>query len=905
MTLVPDTNPPFVLTGIEWPPLHRKFTRDGECRFREVGLHVGNEGRFIHSWKTNKKAWLERGFSMRSMEGKWFAAQWLLVVSDGLALTAIGEEKLAALGAPAQPELRLQQAKVELKLPELPDDLANTLYDYQRDPARQIYRALRRGIEEWGYAGAVDLSDMGTGKAQPLCSPVLTPGGFVAMGKINVGDFVIAQDGTPARVTGVFPQGVKDVWRVTFSDGSSARCCDDHLWAVQTANHRKRNQPPQIKALKDIRGDLGNATSNKWSIPMTQPVCFDEQGPLPLDPYFLGILLGDGGLSSGTPRITTPDEEILAAVRALLPAGLHLAKCGSIDYRISSGVKTKGTEILASLGLIGAKSDTKRIPAQYLVAGIDDRHALLQGLLDTDGSPNGASAEFSTTSPKLAEGVKFLAQSLGGTARTVNRQTYYTYNGEKKPGLPSFRITVRLPVAFAPFRLRRKAEKIRTRSKYPVHRSIVKVEPDGREECQCIRIDHPSHLYLTNEFIVTHNTAQSMAAALATGRKLVVLCPSVGQAGWMKMFGIFKATPHFISTYEAVRGGWRSHVAEYDAARDRFTWHHPQDIIIILDEAQAVRHDSSLTFKCCAAAIRQGIPIIVASATVATSPLEMRFAGRITGLHQGGGDWPRFLQDHGCVQSRGGGWKWDQRRHHLQRIHSQLFPMRGARVRKTDLGERCPETVIEVLPFDIPEAAEIEREWQETLGYLDRLAAQYGEGFARSRQMAAMSKMWEKCEMTLVPHIAKRIKQDLANGKSVAVFMNFNRSRIELSKLLNTKAGFYGGQNKKMRAYYEKQFQENREFVLVSNIGAGGASVSLHDVKGERPRVAYIFPTDRVVQMEQATGRVDRIDGKSVSFQYIPCLKGAITEKMVSRTREKMLRIATINDGLGGATTRF
>lgn len=118
------------------------------------------------------------------------------------------------------------------------------------------------------------------------------------------------------------------------------------------------------------------------------------------------------------------------------------------------------------------------------------------------------------------------------------------------------------------------------------------------------------------------------------------------------------------------------------------------------------------------------------------------------------------------------------------------------------------------------------------------------------------------------------------------------------SRLERTEAGFFGGQPLARRQHWEREFQANRQVCLVSNIGAGGASVSLHDLTGDRPRTAIIFPTDNPVHMTQATGRVDRVGGQSVSRQYIPYADGTMMTDMVKRIRQKMLRINTINDGI-------
>lgn len=392
----------------------------------------------------------------------------------------------------------------------------------------------------------------------------------------------------------------------------------------------------------------------------------------------------------------------------------------------------------------------------------------------------------------------------------------------------------------------------------------------------------------------TGKTYMDLAAALATGRKIIVLCPVVGKGGWERAFQHFGAEPHFIGTYEGLRSGNRPRVVAQDEAGE-FRWQDAGEIILILDEAQALRHDDTLNVKLCSAAIRQGIPILVASATLAIDPREFRFAGRIVGLHDGAEDWTRFLLRHGCTKAKGATtWKWDGDLSALARINSRLFPRRGCRVRKQDLGDDCPETEINVLPIRCEAGDRIAALWRDTERHLERLRGtrHYEMEFRRCRM-----KIWQASEMALAEPIAARIRQDVRDGRSVAAFVSFTGTRMAIARILKTNAGFYGGQPLARRQYFERQFQENREHILVNQIGAGGASVSLHDTTGDRPRSAYIFPTDNPVHMRQATGRVDRVGGMTKSMQWIPCVAGTISERMVERARKKMLGFDTLNDG--------
>lgn len=351
---------------------------------------------------------------------------------------------------------------------------------------------------------------MGSGKAQPLDAKVLTPDGWTTMGDLAVGDRVIGTDGEAHFVTGVFPQGEKEIYRVTFSDGSSTECCDEHLWCVQRAQDKHMNKGWRVKALNELRYDIVDGAGNsKWFIPMVQPVNFPGTD-LPLDPYLLGTLIGDGCLRTST-MLSTADEEILESARVLVPAGVEVRHQAAYDYRLSGtkGKKNPVTAALAQVGLRGTTSTDKFIPNQYKFSSAADRLALLQGLLDTDGGvkPGTNNISFSTSSEQLADDVIELVRSLGGRASKNRRLTHYTHNGEKRQGKPSYRLGIRLPAGLTPFRLSRKLSAWTPAAKYEPTRAIVSIERIGVKAAQCIAVDAPDHLYVTDDYIVTHNTS--------------------------------------------------------------------------------------------------------------------------------------------------------------------------------------------------------------------------------------------------------------------------------------------------------------------------------------------------------------------------------------------------------------
>lgn len=399
----------------------------------------------------------------------------------------------------------------------------------------------------------------------------------------------------------------------------------------------------------------------------------------------------------------------------------------------------------------------------------------------------------------------------------------------------------------------------------------------------------------------TGKSYMDTAAALMTGLKPVVLCPSVGIEGWNGVMSHFGAEAAHIGTYEAIRGNWRPNVGMFEGRF--FKWKRPRDIVLILDEAQMVKGDSSMTTAVIGGAIIQEIPMIAASATLATSPLEMRIAGRITGMHNGGADWKRWLRAQGChfdeLEQR---WRWDTRNGYvLNNINALLIPERGCRVRKADLGER-PSNEIHPLPLKIPEAEALDKQWRTLKEKLDSMEKQ-PDRFSREVILATRRKgrmqLWKACEFALVPYVVPRIKQCLDEGKNVVAFFNFNESRQLAGKMLNTKAGFYGGQNKEQRKRLQKDFQANRIHLLLCNIKAGGASVSLHDLTGERQREAFIFPCDKPVLMRQAPGRIDRCGQQTPTVQWIPHIAGGFMAEMIRSVVRRMAQMDVINDGTG------
>jgi phosphate starvation-inducible protein PhoH and related proteins len=412
------------------------------------------------------------------------------------------------------------------KLGFLPGDMQAKIDPYLRPLYDALYDILEgERFDHLIENGTIEVAPLGfmRGRAQPLHAKVLTPFSWREIGSLEIGDTVIGLNGKPTQVLGIYPQGQKEVFRLTMTDDSSTLACAEHLWQVQTPSD-KRHGKIRIMQTHEMTRNLKQAHQHRYEIPLVSPIEFPKQD-VPLDPYALGLLLGDGCLTgSTTPSFTTADPELAAALANYI-SDIQLFRKSDIDYVLQrkggggrGGVITANplTAMLRDLDLCGVRSNSKFIPPMYLQNSSEIRLAVLQGLLDTDGGPvtqegRTCRIQYSTNSVRLRNDVIFLVRSLGGVAYTRTRKAE-----DKKPGFAkgreiahrsdSYCLDIRLPEDLRPFRLKRKAELYQHHGAGRPMRFVEKIESAGLEETVCIRVAAPDHLYITDDFIVTHNT---------------------------------------------------------------------------------------------------------------------------------------------------------------------------------------------------------------------------------------------------------------------------------------------------------------------------------------------------------------------------------------------------------------
>lgn len=359
----------------------------------------------------------------------------------------------------------------------------------------------------------------GTGKAQPLTSKILTESGWKTFADIKVGDKVFGEDGKLYEVDGVYDRGVKSVYTITFNDGGVAESCDEHLWHVQTRSDRNYKRVGTVMPLSDVMGKIKTSGGHANAyIPVNKPIQFQERNHV-VDPYLMGVILGDGNITTTTPKITNPAEDMFESL--VLPDGMELSQHSSSDkcltYALVQSKKNNDKSVLSKkleeCGLLGKKSTEKFIPVEYLYDSIENRISLLQGLNDTDGYFSEHHFEYSTSSERLANDYVELVRSLGGTAKISARVPKYTYNGDVRQGMLAYRVHCVFPVNINPFRIKAKAEKYKAPTKYFPKRFMESIEYKGQEPVRCISVTNPTHLYITDGYAVTHNTYLAKAVA--------------------------------------------------------------------------------------------------------------------------------------------------------------------------------------------------------------------------------------------------------------------------------------------------------------------------------------------------------------------------------------------------------
>lgn len=367
-----------------------------------------------------------------------------------------------------------------------------------REYQSQAIDALLGGWDKGGQRLAVVLPT-GAGKGHPLDTEVPTPQGLRRWGDLGKGDQVFGSNGYPTTVTEIYDRGVQNIYRVTLSDGSTVETDEDHLWSVRDMKYRRTGREQRTLSTRELHNEPKKLKRGyRFRIPMAG-IVQRERAELPIDPYTLGAMLANGSTVNGALQLTTPDDEVVKRIR-------RFHKVTKINDT-TPGVCPRYwlpelRQPIAELGL-DVYSEEKFIPRQYLEASASQRLALLQGLMDGDGSTRAdsgrRSALYHSTAQGLLEGVRELVTSLGGNA---------SVSWSKRPdGKDCGTVRLLLPSGIHPFFTRRKGAEPQGPRQLQPRRAVVSVELVRQDVSRCITVAAQDSLYLiTRDHIATHNT---------------------------------------------------------------------------------------------------------------------------------------------------------------------------------------------------------------------------------------------------------------------------------------------------------------------------------------------------------------------------------------------------------------
>lgn len=397
----------------------------------------------------------------------------------------------------------------------------------------------------------------GSGKGHPYYTRIPTPTkeGFTLMGDLRVGDYVFDRTGKPTKVTEIFELGEEDVYKVTFNDRRYVLCTGEHLWTVKNGKNgswkvMQLNQ--MINHYKHLSSYKLSKSIEEWVYRYYIPTCEVVQYPhkdVPVDPWVLGCFIGNGCCTRPTLEYSSGTDEIPERIADMYGFDLKYPRIG-YTYRFydkKTGKPIRTADFFKGLpGIVDHYSHEKYIPDEYLYNDPETRIALLQGLMDTDGSITYCGGRYHTTytstSKKLLEQIQWLVRSIGysATISKDKREHKYTsgFCGNLIFRVPNsikkylFTVSNKHELACRAFDKEQK--------NYYKDLFITNIEKVDRAKCRCIMVDNPEHLYLTEDFIVTHNTFMASYAISKLHLKPLIIAPTANLKNqWIENFENF------------------------------------------------------------------------------------------------------------------------------------------------------------------------------------------------------------------------------------------------------------------------------------------------------------------------------------------------------------------------------
>lgn len=391
--------------------------------------------------------------------------------------------------------------------------------------------------------------------------------------------------------------------------------------------------------------------------------------------------------------------------------------------------------------------------------------------------------------------------------------------------------------------------------------------------------------------------------AIATGREtrlaLCIVCPKSVIGSWRRVAESFGIEPYFIMNWEGCKSKKFLH-GTLDSKTEEYYWKLGKTkCLLVFDEAHKAKAEYSQNAKMVIAAKRQGVPTLLLSGTIASSPRDMRAMGYMLGMHSLS-DFRGWSMNLGCYQiehnGQARGWGCSDPVAAMAQVHRHLFPAKGSRIRIADLGDAFPDTQITADIYPVEKTKQQNEAYADLLEKIRVLKREKKEGW-KAASMVLNLRYRQLAEALKVDLIVALAKDYLESGLSVVIFVNFTETLHRIESHFEHISLVHGQQTTFQRQENIDLFQDDVNPVIVANIQAGGVGVSLHDVRGVRPRVALVCPTYSARDLKQALGRVHRAGGKSKSLQRVIYAAGTVEEQVCQTVAKRLEAISSLNDG--------
>lgn len=798
-------------------------------------------------------------------------------------------------------------------------------YEFKTTPYNYQLEGIKFGLSKNRF----HLGDeQGLGKAVTLDTKVLTPQGFKLMKNINCGDLVIGQNGMPAKVLKTFYHENKHIYQITFSDDTSIKCCNEHLWEVRTSNDIRKGTK-RVLTVDDLLKDFKLKYNSKYYIPMVEPVQFDKQD-LPLDPYLLGCLIGDGCLGGTSISFTSPDSFIVDKLNKILAPEYTLYSSPSmreIEYRIISTSPTKTRNeirwIIKELNL-NCNSHHKFIPDIYKYNTVENRLNLLQGLMDTDGyiSKKGT-MQYCSCSEKLCDDVGELIQSLGGIYKKHKRIIKNKY--------VAYEITFKLRSGLCPVTLPKKLARVMIKRKYEPTRLIKKIEYIGQQPAKCITVDSDNGLYVIENYVVTHNTKQCIDLACIQKQKkgvqhcLIICGVATLRWNWRDEIETHSNEDHCILGLRKRKrkntmydGGTTAKIEDLQSIPEAFFWiinvealrdetiikilkkYHENGIIgiIITDEVHKIKNPLSAQGKGYLKVVNikdtEDIRITISGTPLINQPMDLYMIFKSLGYENN--SYTAF-KNHYCIM---GGYMNREiiGYQNLQELKNRLKNIQIRRLKKDvlELPEKLPQTIyVELAKEQMDLYQEVRIALQDKVDLI-KLNPNPLAQFTRLRQVTGTPQLISSTvsKSTKLDRLVELVDEIADRGEQCLIFSNWAEvCKIIVDRLKSVNALGYISGCKDLKAI-ETEFKANPNHVaLVGTIKLMGTGLTFNNSNN----VIFFDSPWTDADKQQAIDRCHRIGQTSDLNIYTLVCANTIDEKVEKIIQRKHILSDGIVDG--------